>query len=119
MKKKSFSDLTGSFTPERRARIDGIKENLRKECDLAELRKALLLTQTTLAETLGVGQGEISKIESRTDIYVSTLRRFLEAMGGRLEIRAIFQNHEFMIANFSSFEGQEGKKKEIVLAGKE
>ena len=119
MRKKLFSDLTKSFTPERRARIDRIKENLRKECDLAELRQALSFTQTTLAESLGGGQGEISKIERRTDIYISTLRRFLEAMGGRLEIRAIFQNHEFTITGFSSLESHDGNKKEIVMTVKE
>jgi len=119
MRKKSFADLTESFTPERRVRINGIKENLRKECDLAELRQALSFTQTTLAETLGVGQGEISKIERRTDIYVSTLRRFLEAMGGKLEIRAIFLDHEFTITSFSSLKSHGEKKKEIVMAVKE
>ena len=57
---------------------------------LDEIRKAGQMTQAKLAETLGVNQGEISKIEHRTDIYISTLAGYVEAVGGKWEIRAIF-----------------------------
>lgn len=102
MKKKKFSELTKNFSPERREHIERIKESLRQDMALAELRQALSFTQSTLAETLGVGQAEISKIENRTDIFISTLKRFLEAMGGELEIRAKFQGQSIKITNFSS-----------------
>lgn len=59
---------------------------------LGELRRARQLTQETLAETLGMSQSEVSKVERRTDIYVSTLRRYIEAMGGELQIFARFPN---------------------------
>lgn len=99
---KKFTELTQDFSPERRQRIEARKAELRQEMDLAELRKALALTQSTLAETLGVGQGEISKIEQRTDVFVSTLRRFVQAMGGELEISAVFPDHRVTISNFSN-----------------
>ena len=98
---KKFSELTQDFTPERRARIEAKKDALRREMDLAELRKALALTQSTLADALGVRQAEISKIEQRTDVFVSTLRRFVQAMGGELEINAVFPDRTVTITNFS------------------
>lgn len=98
---KTFSELTKDFSPERRARIEAKKAELRREMDLAELRQALALTQSTLAEALGVGQAEVSKIEQRTDVFVSTLRRFVQAMGGELEINAVFPDHKVTITNFS------------------
>lgn len=57
---------------------------------LHELRRARELSQVALAEALDATQPEISKIEHRTDLYVSTLRRYIEAMGGRLDIVAHF-----------------------------
>ena len=99
---RPFSELTKDFSSERRARIDERKEQLRQEMTLAELRKAFLLTQDTLAQTLNVKQAEISKIENRADMLMSTLRNFVQAMGGDLEIRAVFPDRSVEIANFSS-----------------
>jgi transcriptional regulator with XRE-family HTH domain len=56
---------------------------------LDELREALKLTQESLAESLHVNQPAISKVERRSDMLISTLRKIIEAMGGELEIRAI------------------------------
>jgi transcriptional regulator with XRE-family HTH domain len=67
---------------------------------LEELRDALRLTQRQLAATLKVDQSAISKLERRTDMYVSTLDRFIEAMGGRLEIRAVFPQGSVRITQF-------------------
>jgi transcriptional regulator with XRE-family HTH domain len=58
------------------------------------------MTQTKLAETLGVNQSEVSKIEHRTDVYISTLAEYVEALGGRLEIRAVFRDREMRISQF-------------------
>jgi transcriptional regulator with XRE-family HTH domain len=69
---------------------------------LNELRRARQMTQTKLAETLGVNQGEVSKIEHRTDLYLSTLSEHVEALGGRLEIRALFPDSEVRITQFES-----------------
>ncbi len=104
---RSFSELTTGLSTERRARIDARKAELVAEMDLADLRRALDLTQATLAETLGVGQAEVSKIEKRADILVSTLRRFIDAMGGELEIRAVFPDRVVAIRDFAGLRNSE------------
>lgn len=68
---------------------------------LNELRQARALSQVKLAETLHVNQAAVSKIERRTDMYISTLRAYIRAMGGDLEIVAKFPDGEVKIANFS------------------
>jgi DNA-binding XRE family transcriptional regulator len=60
---------------------------------LDELRAARSLTQEQLASVLGVKQAAVSKMERRTDMYISTLRGIIKAMGGQLEIRAVFPGH--------------------------
>ncbi len=55
---------------------------------LAALRKARQLTQVQVAEALGISQGDVSKLEQRTDVLLSTLARFVEATGGRLRVVA-------------------------------
>jgi transcriptional regulator with XRE-family HTH domain len=67
---------------------------------LDELRAARELTQERLAETLGIKQATVSKIERQSDMYVSTLARFIEAMGGTLEIRACFPEGSVRITQF-------------------
>jgi transcriptional regulator with XRE-family HTH domain len=67
---------------------------------MPQLRKAQQMTQLQLAEVLAVNQGEISKIEHRSDICVSTLAEYIEGMGGRLEIRAVFKDREVRITQF-------------------
>lgn len=87
---KSFSELRAKMSPVARAESDREFKRLIKEMPLQRLRRARNLTQQNLARILEVNQSEISKIESRTDVYVSTLASYVEAMGGKLEIRAVF-----------------------------
>ena len=108
---RSFSELTKDFSPERRERIEQRKEQLRQEMTLAELRKAFSLTQDTLAKTLNVKQAEISKIENRADMLMSTLRNFVQAMGGDLEVRAVFPDRSIEISTFSSLANKPGKSR--------
>lgn len=67
---------------------------------LQELRHARNLSQEQLARTLSVKQAAVSKIEKRTDMYVSTLRNFIKAMGGDLEIIAKFPDGAVQISQF-------------------
>jgi predicted transcriptional regulator len=76
-------------------------QEARKEYPLTELRNARGLSQKMLAESLGIQQPAIAKMEKRTDMYISTLRSHIEAMGGRLEITAHFPDGSVRIANFS------------------
>lgn len=57
---------------------------------LGDIREAVGKTQVELAAELGLGQGSVSKIESAADMYLSTLRRYVEALGGELEVLARF-----------------------------
>lgn len=73
-----------------------------QEMSLHQLRKARELTRTKLAADLQIGQGDVSKLERRTDMYVSTLANYLQAVGATLEIRAVFPDgHIVKINQFS------------------
>ena len=98
---KKFFELREKMSPERRARIDEkVKETL-AEMPLQELRNARGLSQKVLAEALHIQQPAIAKLEKRTDMYISTLRRHIEAMGGELEVIARFPDGDIRISNFS------------------
>jgi transcriptional regulator with XRE-family HTH domain len=86
----NFRKIRERMPPERQERIRKRTEELLAELPLQELRQARELTQEELAEVLGLNQATISKLERRTDMYLSSLRRFVEAMGGELEIAANF-----------------------------
>ena len=96
-----FSELTSGFTPERRRRIDEMKGELLAEMPLHELRRARELTQRDMAKLLKVNQPAVSKMEQRADVYVSSLRSYIEAVGGKLKIVAEFPEGEIAITNFS------------------
>jgi DNA-binding XRE family transcriptional regulator len=94
-------ELTRGFTPERRRRVDEMKRDLLAEMPLHELRRARELTQRELARMLKVNQPAVSKLEQRADVYVSSLRSYIEAVGGKLRIVAEFPEGEVAITNFS------------------
>ncbi len=89
------------MSPESRARAQAKADKFLKEMALSELRAARDLTQTYLARKLRKGQPAISKIENSTDMYVSTLRETINAMGGVLEIRAVFPDATIVINQFA------------------
>ena len=89
---RKFSELRDKMTPSARARAAEIAREISAEMPLNELRLAREYTQATLAEAMETTQGEISKIEKRADVYVSTLRNYIAAMGGELEIVARFKD---------------------------
>ena len=98
---KKFSELEAKMSPERRAGIAvKVKEAL-AEMPLNELRNARGLSQKMLAEALNIQQPAIAKLEKRTDMYISTLRSHIEAMGGKLEVIAHFPDGDIKISNFS------------------
>lgn len=83
---------------------DNYLENRRElltEMPLNELRQARGLSQKVLAEVLHVQQPSIAKLEKRTDMYISTLRSHIEAMGGQLEVIARFPDGAVKISNFA------------------
>jgi DNA-binding XRE family transcriptional regulator len=96
-----FSELEEKMSPESRARVDQAVQEALKELPLDELRNARGLSQKMLAEALGIQQPAIAKMEKRADMYISTLRSHIEAMGGQLEITARFPEGSVKISNFS------------------
>ena len=97
---KNFRELESKMSPGSRARSDAKTQKMIGEMALNELRRAMGITQERLAKTLGFNQAGVSKIETRSDIFVSTLRKAIEAMGGKLEIRAKFPAGEVRIRQF-------------------
>ena len=98
---KKFADLVARRSPESQTRVDALVKKLRTEMPLHELRQVQALSQDTLAKALHVNQAAISKMERRTDMYISTLRNYIRAMGGELEIIATFPEGQVKIENFA------------------
>ena len=97
---KPFKTLRKKMSlPARKAAAAKTKEML-KEMPLQELRQAHQMSQERLAELLLTKQANISRIERRTDMYISTLRSYIEAMGGKLDIIAKFPDGEVYINQF-------------------
>lgn len=102
-----FRTIREKMDPERQERIRKRTEELLAELPLQELRQARALSQQELAEVLGLNQATVSKLERRTDMYLSSLRRFVEAMGGELEISASFPDGKVRIQLFEDLEAKE------------
>jgi predicted transcriptional regulator len=96
---KPFSALTKDFTPARRARVAAKAAALREAMTLDELRKSRAYSQEEVAEALAVNQPAVAKLEKRGDMHVSNLRRYIEALGGTLEITAHFDKTSVVISN--------------------
>jgi transcriptional regulator with XRE-family HTH domain len=94
---RNFRELEAKMTPEARQRVATKAAQLIAGLPLQQVRNARQMTQTRLAELLEMDQGNISKLEQRTDMYISTLRSYIEAMGGVLEIRALFPDGDVSI----------------------
>lgn len=99
-----FETLRAAMSPESRARSKAATERMLREMPLHELRQARGLSQQVLAEVLHVKQPSIAKMERRTDMYISTLRSHIEAMGGKLEVIAKFPEGSVKITNFADLE---------------
>ncbi len=102
--RKPFSELTTAFPAKRRKRVAEKTTALFQEMTMAELRKALDQTQEDLARGLDISQPAVARMERRRDMYVSNLRRVVEALGGELEIRARFPQGTVKITNLGADE---------------
>ena len=106
---RNYRELQARIDPEKRA---GTQKRVREELQrmaLDELRNAKQLTQAEMAELLRVPQSSISRIEQRADMYLSTLRNYIRAMGGELQIQAVFPEGAVTISRLS--EGEEARQK--------
>src|SRR5512139_2010058 len=101
---RKYAELRARMSPQSRARAKARAEAMLAEMPLAELRRARGLSQKALAEMLHVQQPSIARLEKRTDMYLSTLRSHIEAMGGELDVIARFPDGAVRISNFSDLE---------------
>ncbi len=81
-------------TPEGRARVEEHRHTMKIALALADLREALNLTQTELAQVLEVSQANISRIEHAKDLQFSTIENYVNGLGGQLEVRVILPDQE-------------------------
>ena len=100
MPTRNFRELIDAMPPARRQKLEKRFQESVSAMPLDALRKAREMTQLQLSEVLGVHQSEVSKIERRTDICVSTLVEYVEALGGHLEIHAVFPDRQVRISQF-------------------
>jgi predicted transcriptional regulator len=90
--RKNFTNLKREVeaNPERRARLDRERQFVRTILGLTAMREARGATQRQIAEAWDVSQANVSQIERTQDIFLSTLSRYIQALGGQIEIRAVF-----------------------------
>jgi DNA-binding XRE family transcriptional regulator len=92
---KTLDQKIKELSPSRRKKIEDRGAQLvAEEMSLRELRRAHKLTQERIAEALGIGQDQVSRLEQRSDLLLSTLRSYVEAMGGRLTLMAEFPHQK-------------------------
>lgn len=85
--------LEENFSEQERQEIERRAADMLVDVRLAELRQALELTQQEVADALGRNQSAVAALEKRTDMLLSTLRKYVEAMGGQLEVVATIPKH--------------------------
>ena len=100
MNRKKFSELRARTmrTPEAEAKVEAYKAAMRDVLAIEELRAGRKLTQEQVAQALGVSQANVSQIEHQDNVYLKTLSSYIEALGGHLEVRAVFPEESVVLA---------------------
>ena len=99
---KKFSELRARMSPDPQARAAARAEAMLLETQLQELRKARSITQIEVARSMSVEQAAISRLERREDMYVSTLRDYIRALGGELKLVASFPDADIQVHPFEA-----------------
>jgi DNA-binding XRE family transcriptional regulator len=107
----TLDEILNEMPPERRARIDALAQEMRAEINLRELRRLRKLTQARLSKKLKIGQEGVSRIEKRTDLYLSTLRSYVEGVGGELTLMVKFPDQSPVILTGLGEDAPEKKAK--------
>lgn len=110
MKTHKWADLRETMSPKAQREVQERVSRASRHLD--DIRRARGMTQVTLASAMGVSQAQITKVEHQADLYVSTLRRFVEAMGGELELVARFPDGESVGVRLAESRGSEGSSSE-------
>jgi DNA-binding transcriptional regulator YiaG len=106
---KNFKNLRNNMSQVRREKTAKMTQDMLAEMPMYELRRARQLSQEQLANVLDIKQGSVSKLERRTDLYISTLRRYIEAMGGELTLQARFPEGSVTITQLDQIDETDGK----------
>lgn len=114
---RNFSELLAEMSAERQSGIAAGTAEMLAEMPLHELRHARQMSQVALADTLDTSQSSISKLERRVDVYVSTLRRYIESLGGELDIIARFPEGSVRINQFEEIGKSETDQARKRVAG--
>ena len=105
----TLEEILNQMPEERRARIFKRADEIRQEINLREMRRLRKITQTRLSKKLRIGQEGISRIERRADLYLSTLRNYVEGVGGKLSLVVEFPDRApVVLTGFG--EGSEASK---------
>lgn len=104
---RKLDDVLAALPKERQQRVEARAMEL---ATLKDLRLAAQQTQEQLATTLGVGQDTISRLEKRSDMLLSTLRHYVESMGGKLELVAHFPNRPPVVIEHFGVDASAGRK---------
>jgi len=107
---RKFSELRARMRPEARAVAHERAIEMLMATPLSELRRAMEMTQEEIAAILGTTQANVSQMERRPDMYLSTLRQYVEALGGELEVTARFPGREPSLLRLSDSEEVEEKR---------
>ncbi|MFQ5890483.1 MAG: XRE family transcriptional regulator [Gemmatimonadota bacterium] len=99
-KTRSYEELRARLPADVRTRAEAEARRILADMRLADLRAALEVTQKEIARRLHKSQSAVSQIENRADMYVSTLREYVRAMGGELEILATFPDATVRLDQF-------------------
>ena len=92
---RNINDIIKKLPPGQRKKVEArAAELIAEEMSLQQLRRARKLTQQKMAKSLHIGQEGISKLEKRSDLLISTLRGYVEAMGGHLSLVAEFPDRK-------------------------
>jgi DNA-binding XRE family transcriptional regulator len=94
----TLKDKMKALDSRRRAKVERRASQLiAEEMSLQQLRRAHELTQARVGKSLGIGQDSVARLEQRSDVLISTLRHYVESMGGKLQLVAEFPNHKPVI----------------------
>jgi transcriptional regulator with XRE-family HTH domain len=100
---RNIDRIIGGLSPVRRAKIAGrARQLVGEELALQQLRKARRLTQEQMAKALNIGQDSVSRLESRSDLLISTLSSYVRAMGGELKIVVEFKEGSAVISGLTA-----------------
>jgi DNA-binding transcriptional regulator YiaG len=104
---RSFSGLVEKMSPKAQREIKRGTAKILAEMELAELREALALRQADLARMLKTTQAAVSRLERRGNVTIGSLRGYIEALGGKLELNAVLPGHTVKIAH--AFKAKAGR----------